>query len=191
MVGLADKLDSSLDPAREPFSILTPAELGIPDVRSLSFRTTQREFAIALKPYLLARLLDENDSALFIDPDIVVLADLTSLFEAVRSHALTLVPHRLRPPTGSDRIERELVLHQAGAFNAGVVGVSRGESASAFLRWWQKRVDALCIHAVDRGVHYDQRWLDLPLGFVEDLHVHRDAGVNVAHWNLDERPLRI
>jgi hypothetical protein len=191
VVALADEIDGSFEPATEPFSILTPAELQVPELRDLAFRTTQRAFPIALKPYLLARLLDQSDSALFLDPDVLVLGNLDSLFDRVQHQALTLVPHALEPSVGPDRLDRELVLHRAGVFNAGVVGVRRGHSTAGFLSWWQRRVHNLCVYAVDRGVHYDQRWLDLALGFVEDLHVHRDVGVDVAHWNLPERPIRI
>jgi hypothetical protein len=191
VVGLADEVDGYFEPSAEPFALLTPADLDVPDLRELAFRANQREFAIALKPYFLARLLDDADSALFLDPDMLVLDDLGELLEAVEGHTLTLVPHSLEPPTGPDRIERELVLHLAGSFNGGVVGVRRDDSARAFLHWWQERVHKLCTYAVDRGVHYDQRWLDLALGFVEDIHIHRDVGVDVAHWNLPERPVRV
>jgi hypothetical protein len=191
VVALADELDGQIEPAAEPFSILTLRDLRIPDLRDLAFRTSQRGFAIALKPYLIEHLAGDARSGLYLDADTVVLGELGSLFDDVQRHALTLVPHRLVPPRTSDRIDRDLVLNLAGVFNAGVVGISRGPSSTAFIRWWQTRVHRLCIYAVSRGVHYDQRWLDLALGFVEDLHVHRDPGVNVAHWNLPERPILI
>ncbi len=191
VVALADEFEGHFEPESEPFSLLTPADLGVPDLRDLAFRMKQREFAIALKPFFVERLLVDADSALFLDPDMLVLGDLGELFEAVEEHSLTLVPHSLEPPAGPDRIKRELVLHRAGVFNGGVVGARRDSSALDFLHWWQQRVHKLCTYAVDRGIHYDQRWLDLALGFVEDLHVHRDVGVDVAHWNLPERPVRV
>jgi hypothetical protein len=191
VVGLSDEPDGGFDRTAEPFLILTARELGIPNLRDLAFRADKRALAIVLKPYLIERMLEELDSALFLDADTLVMADLGSLFATVQGHALTLVPHRLVPPTTSDRIARDLVLNLAGIFNGGVVGASREPSAVRFIRWWQARVHHLCIYAVDRGLHYDQRWLDLALGFVKDLHVHRDPGVNVAHWNLPERSIRV
>lgn len=191
VVALADELDGSFEPEAEPFAILTPAELGIPNLRDLAFRATRVEFAVALKPYLLTKLLESADSALFLDADLLVLGRLDSLFEGVGRHAVTLVPHFLEPPITPDRVERELVLHRCGTFNAGVLGVAGGDPATAFLSWWRHRVHSHCVLAVERGVHYDQRWLDLVPGFVADVHVHRDLGVNVAHWNLPERPIEI
>jgi hypothetical protein len=190
VVALADELDGSFEPEAEPFAILTPAELGIPNLRDFAFRSTRLEFAVALKPYLLAKLLETANSALFLDADLLVLGRLDSLFDRVRRHAVTLVPHLLEPPATPERVERELLLHRCGAFNAGVVGVAESRTAEAFLSWWRSRVHNLCVLDVERGLHYDQRWLDLVPGFVTDLHVHRDPGVNVAHWNLPERPLR-
>jgi hypothetical protein len=191
IVALADEIDGTFDPTAEPFTILRSHDLGVPELRDLAFRRTQREFAITLKPYLLARMLEDDDAALFLDPDVLVLDRLDCLFDRVQQHALTLVPHALGPPASADRVERELVLYRAGVFNGGVVGVRRDTSTSRFLSWWQKRVHRLCFYGVDRGIHYDQRWLDLSVGFVKDVHVHRDVGLDVAHWNLSERPIRI
>jgi len=187
IVALSDDVGGEFDPDGEPFRLLLPADLSVPELRDLAFRTTRREFAIALKPYLLERLVAEHGSALFLDPDMVVLGDLSGLLERVGRHALTLVPHAVAPPSTPDRIERELVLSRAGIFNGGVVGATRSEETSRFLHWWQQRVHRYCFYAVERGIHYDQRWLDLALGFVQDVHIHRDEGVNVAHWNLPER----
>jgi hypothetical protein len=188
-VALADAGDESC--ADDRFAVLPPEDLDVPHLRSLAFRMQQREFAVALKPYFLQRLLDEADCALYLDPDVLVLADLKRLFAEVAAHTLTLVPHALSPPVTADPVERERAFHLAGVFNGGVIGVRRSATAAAFLTWWQRRVDEICTHAVDRGIHYDQRWLDLSLGLVDDVLIHRDIGVNVAHWNLPERPVRL
>jgi hypothetical protein len=190
VVALSDELDGHVDPSAEPFSIITPRELGVPDLRDLAFRARKRELAIAFKPYLIEHMAAGAGSALFLDADTLVLGDLEALLDRVQRHALTLVPHRLVPPA-TDGVARDLVLNLAGVFNGGVVGVRHEPSSNDFVRWWQARVHQFCVYAVERGIHYDQRWLDLALGFVEDLHIHRDPGVNVAHWNLPERPIHI
>ena len=40
-------------------------------------------------------------------------------------------------------------------------------------------------------MHYDQRWLDLVPALFDDVHIVRDAGCNVAYWNLPERGLTL
>jgi hypothetical protein len=179
------------DPRAEWFAGATPVtlgELGIPDLAGFRFRYTCREVAIATKPFLLAHALDRGFAgALFLDADLWILDSLEGLFRQVLAHPLTLSPHRLRPAaTAAD----ELRLLRAGTFNGGVVGVGAGGSRR-FLDWWCRRVHADCRMAPEAGLHDDQRWLDLAPGFVEGFAVVGDPGVNVAYWNLDERPLGI
>lgn len=163
-------------------------ELGIPDLPGFRFRYTCREVAIAAKPFLLAHALDRGFSpVLFLDADLWILADLEDLFRQVGAHSLTLTSHRLQP--GATAAE-ELRLLRSGTFNGGVVGASAGGSRR-FLDWWGSRVHADCRMAPEAGLHDDQRWLDLAPGFVDDLAIVNDPGVNVAYWNLDERPLAL
>ena len=117
----------------------------------------------------------------------MVIGDLSELFERTSRSAITIAPHLLAPRDGEDRAERELNILQSGVFNAGVIGVRRGETADRFLGWWQGRVYSDCRHSLDEGVHYDQRWLDLVPAFFEDVGVVRDPAYKTAHWNLPER----
>ena len=40
---------------------------------------------------------------------------------------------------------------------------------------------------VEDGLHYEQRWLDFAPSLVSDVHIIRDPGVNVGHWNMQVR----
>ena len=80
---------------------------------------------------------------------------------------------------------------QSGTFNAGFVGVSDVPVTRAALAWWQDRLLADCSAAVERGVYYDQRWLDLLPILFDDVSVMRDAGCNIAYWNLPERHVQV
>jgi hypothetical protein len=79
----------------------------------------------------------------------------------------------------------------SGTFNAGFVGVSSRPEASAILQWWQDRLLGACSYAVADGVYYDQRWLDLAPVLFEGVGILRDAGCNVAYWNLQERQVAV
>jgi hypothetical protein len=185
---LTDEIEGCFDADAEPFRVLPVAKVGIPGLHALRFRYDRKELAVAAKPFLLERLLDRGfGAALFFDPDILVLSDLTSLFADVRRHAVSLVPHLLAPLAGPAAIARELTILQSGTFNAGCVGVSETTGARAFLRWWQQRVLAHCRHEVPAGVYYDQRWLDLAPVFFDDVFSVRESTYNIAHWNLPER----
>jgi hypothetical protein len=109
----------------EPFEIVALDNLGIPNLRRVCFRCSRQELAVLVKPFLLRHLLDRGVSgAIFLDPDVLVVGDLTPLFVEVTRHAMVLTPHLLQPLEGERRIARELNILQSGTYNAGFVGVS-------------------------------------------------------------------
>jgi hypothetical protein len=176
--------------AGETLSWLALDELGLAELGSWRFRYSRRQLAVAMKAFLLAHLLDRGyATAIFLDADLWALAPLDPLLEAARRHALVLTPHRLRPASGAEGGAAELAILRAGAFNLGVVAVGDGPEARGFLAWWRARLARHCELEVARGLHHDQGWVDLAPGFVQDCHLLRDPGVNVGHWNLDERAL--
>jgi hypothetical protein len=185
---LADRPDVAFMAGAEPFETVLLEELGIPDLQRLVFSYSRQQVAIAAKPYLLNYLLRRGfDAAIFLDADILVLDSLGPLFDDVSAHAIALTPHLLAPLSDGARSARELNILQSGVYNGGFVGISQRESASQFVRWWADRLHTHCRHDVPEGMHYDQRWLDLVPALFDDVHVVRDAGCNVAYWNLPER----
>jgi hypothetical protein len=75
-----------------------------------------------------------------------------------------------------------------GGFNAGLIGVSPHPESQSFLQWWRDRLRLPGHAAIEWG--YDQAWLDLVPILFPSLGILRDAGYNVAYWNLSDRPLR-
>jgi hypothetical protein len=55
------------------------------------------------------------------------------------------------------------------------------------ISWWQEKVYHHCLMAPDRGMHVDQRWVDLVPGLFSEIFVLREPGYNVAYWNLHAR----
>ena len=189
---LADRGDATFAPASEPFETVLLDGLGIPDLQRLCFGYSRQQIAIAAKPYLLRHLLDLGfTTAIFLDADILVLDSLQPLFDDTGAHAIALTPHLLAPLSGVDRRARDLNILQSGVYNGGFIGISQHESARRFLYWWADRLHTHCRHDVTQGMHYDQRWLDLVPALFEDVHIVRDAGCNVAYWNLPERDVTL
>jgi hypothetical protein len=189
---LTDEVDGYFDPAAEPFQLLHPHELNIPELTRLRFQYYRKQFAAAMKPYLLSHLLERGfGSAIFLDPDTLILSDLTPLLTEARRHSVTLTPHLLAPLKGDGRAARELNLLQVGVYNGGFVSVSNTTGARQFLAWWRRRVSRHCRFDIPQGMHYDQRWLDLAAVFFDGVHILRDPGCNVAYWNLPERDVRL
>ena len=185
---LADKVDGYFDPTAEPFTLLTLDDLAIPGRARFCFNYSRQQVVVAAKAYQLSYLLDQNfSSAVFLDADILVLDNLAPLFDVVQQHAILLTPHLLAPLAGEERATRELNILLSGTYNGGFLGVSETRSTRLFLAWWQDRLYEHCWHALARGMHYDQHWLDLVPVYFEGVHILRDPTYNVAYWTLPER----
>jgi len=174
-----------------PFTEVVPIEaLGLPDLAQRVFRCSSMELAVSAKELILSLLLDRGfERALFLDADLLLLARLDDLLAQLENCDLLLTPHHLAPLAGPDRIAREVAVLRAGTINGGVYGVRRGEPARAFLGWWRERMRLRGERRPEAGLHHDQRWLDLGRCFVERVGIVRDPGINVAYWNLPERPI--
>jgi glycosyltransferase involved in cell wall biosynthesis len=174
------------DRSGEPFAVLSPYEIGIDhaEVHRMAFIYDVKEFATALKPWLLEHLLSEADHAVYFDPDIEVFAPLDDIAELARAHGVVLTPHVTQPLPRDQLLPSEEMLLRAGMYNLGFIAV--GEGSTPFLDWWQKRLARSCIVDVERGIFVDQRWID----FVPALFEHTilgDTACNVAYWNLSHR----
>jgi glycosyltransferase involved in cell wall biosynthesis len=145
------------------------------------------EFATAIKPKFLEYLLNDNtSSAIYLDPDIQVFSHLESIDEELTSTSVVLTPHCLFPIPRDGMETSEKTLRHAGIFNLGFVGVS--QSGKEFLSWWHERLQTEAVVDLANALFTDQRWVD----FVPSLFpctILRDAGLNVAYWNLHERSL--
>lgn len=145
------------------------------------------EFATALKPAFLRHLSrDGRTAAMYLDPDIVVSATLESAFQAAITSGIALTPHVLQPMPRDGLEPAESVLRHAGIFNLGFIAT--GPSASPFLQWWHDRLVTDAVVDLADALFTDQRWIDWVPSLFEP-HVLRDPGLNVAYWNLHERPL--
>jgi hypothetical protein len=189
---VADELGSGVGTRNESFRVLGLSDLCIDDLQSFLFGYERKPLLAALKPILLRHLLGAGySSALYLDADMWVLDDLGPTRERITCHAMTLTPHLGMAPTRVDRQLLERLLLFAGMYNAGFVGVTDRPETHRFLAWWEARLRRHCDDDVRHGIHYDQRWLDLAPGFVEDLHILRDPGINVAYWNLPDVDARL
>jgi hypothetical protein len=170
-------------------AIVSPSELGVPEGELARMRGIYgvAELSTALKPHLISALLEQGaETVVFLDADTDVRADLGDVVELARRHGIVLSPHLLTPPPWDGRSPGELEKGVSGIFNSGFLAVSDG--GRAFLGWWASRLRRDCLFCDPLGLHADQRWLDFVPSYFPH-HVLRDAGVNVAQWNLHERPL--
>jgi len=186
-VAIVDVPDPAIDYDREPFETVFASEFGIPNFPHVAFKYSILELNTAVKPSFLRHLHQTAgcSSLCYFDPDILVTADLAELYEKVAAHHLVLTPHIARPidDDGAARpSERDLL--NAGVFNLGFLGISFNEETLGFLGWWDRKVYSECLSRPDLGLFVDQKWMDLAPAFVPNTAVMREAGYNLAYWNL-------
>jgi hypothetical protein len=149
---------------------------------------TVREFATAIKPWLLEHLLYRTDGpVIYLDPDIEVHADISGIARLAGECGIVLTPHLLRPIPRDRKTTNETAILAAGIFNLGFIGVGFGAHDDGFLRFWQERLRRDGISDPERMRFVDQRWVDFIHCFPHT--VLDDPGCNVAYWNVWGRGL--
>lgn len=153
---------------------------------------TELEFAYALTPFAIQHLLEKSyEQVLFLKLETLVLGDLNPLFIELNLKSAIVTPHLLFPDISVTNINQEIDVLMAGVFNGGIVGFRNTTEALEYLKWWGQKTKSQCFRDILNGLHFEQRWLDFVTSFIINLGVVRHAGVNVAHWNLRERKLKI
>ena len=94
-----DDFDGYIDPAAEPFTILTPEQIGCLEFQEMALRYDVLELSTAVKPWLLRHLLAEGarQPITYLDPDIRIYASLERLHELACAHQVVLIPHNTEP----------------------------------------------------------------------------------------------
>jgi hypothetical protein len=150
------------------------------------------EFAYAITPFAIEHLLSNfYKKILFLKLETLVLGNLNLLFDELDFNSAIITPHLLFPEVSATNIGQELDVLMAGTYNGGIVGFRKTNEALAFLTWWGQKTVNQCFRDISNGLHFEQRWLDFILSLVSDVGIIRNQGINVAHWNLHERTIKI
>ncbi len=190
---LCDRVADRVDASAEGFELTLAEELpNLPAVAPLFFKYDVLELNTALKPFFLEHLLERHgiERLLFLDPDCWVTGPLTGAFDALDGCSIALTPHLLEPIRDRAR-PSELDILRAGVFNLGFLGLRAGASATTLLGWWKARLYERGEMSPERGVHVDQRWMDLAPQFFPGTRALDDPALNVGYWNLHERAGRL
>lgn len=182
--------DEAVEPGAEPdATIITAAEIGLPDLMDMAFRYTVMEFNTAIKAHCFLDLLTRRgfDAVIYLDPDIRLFAPLSEVYSALAAGAsAVLTPHILEPlPQGAYPGEADIL--KSGVFNLGFGAFAGTPESLAFVRWWAGKLLTECYSAPEQGLFVDQRFVDLAPAFIGRLSVLRHPGYNVAYWNTAGR----
>jgi lipopolysaccharide biosynthesis glycosyltransferase len=188
---VVDDFAGLINPANECFEIVTLAALNIPNLPEFCFKYNLKELCTAAKASLLEYLLRERsvERLIYLDPDVLVTGSLDELYEKLGAHDIVLTPHLDRDYPDDDLLPNEGHILRAGQFNLGFIGVNSSEHAKSFLKWWRSKLYEKCVVDVANGYFVDQKFIDFVPLFFERVWIEKDAGYNVAYWNLHSRQL--
>lgn len=182
------------DPAPFAGSTFEPVllgEIGLPELRAAAMRYDILELNTNVKPAFLQYLFQRYalEAVVYLDPDIAVYAPLSPVFDLLRAGAsAVLTPHITEPvEDGCSPSEQDHLYN--GTYNLGFVALRRGEETDRLLAWWSARCLMLGFSEGRTGLFVDQKWMNLAPGLFAGVAILRDAGCNVAYWNLQERRL--
>ncbi len=179
-------------PSAEPFTVVPVSALGIANLRAEAMKYDILELNTNVKPAFLQYLFaeyPEMEQLVYLDPDICVYAPLTPVTELLGGGAAAVLTPHLTSPIEDAKSPSEQELLYNGTYNLGFVAFRRCAEADAMLAWWSRRCLDLGFSEGRTGLFVDQKWMNLLPGLFANVAILRDAGCNMAYWNLHERTL--
>ncbi len=166
-------------------------EIGLSDVDAEAMKYDILELNTNVKPTFLKYLLTRHalDAVVYLDPDIFVYAPLDPVFDALQSGASAVLTPHMTTPVFDGRSPGEQDLLFNGTYNLGFIAIAASGEGRRLLNWWEARCLALGFSEGRTGLFVDQKWANLMPGLFEGVAICRDAGLNMAYWNLHERVL--
>ncbi len=173
--------------------VILASELGIPDYRRWIFKHDVVEACTGVKGPALVRLLQRDvDAVMYLDPDMAVFSPLVGAITGLEQGSVVLTPHQLTPETENWAVvDNEITSLRTGTYNFGFLGVRNDDEGRQFAEWWSNRLLDFCRDDPDLGLFTVQKWGDLVPVFFPQTHICRDPGMNVASWNLLQRPMTL
>lgn len=191
---VADCTSQGLPAVKEAFvsdvDLLCPDDLGFEFIERMREYYSVLEFCSALKVLGSAYVLRSEDSCLFLDPDMVILDTLSDTV-LNQEGEVVISCHTFSPYPEDGAYPNNLEIFAAGMINGGVLLTRNGPEGNYALDWLVEKTRCHWFVSPNQGMYADQQWLSgLPFLFKEKTIIINDKGVNVAYWNLHERPLR-
>ncbi|HZE05774.1 MAG TPA: hypothetical protein VE127_11145, partial [Solirubrobacteraceae bacterium] len=187
---IVDDFSRYIDPADEPFTALSPADIGCEPFTHMALRYSVLELSTAVKPWLMRHLMRETGGPVtYLDPDIRIYGSLERLAQLGAEHGVVLIPHNNQPLPLDGRAPSQVDIMIAGVYNLGAITLAPRPEVDRLIDWWADRLRRDCRVDPVWGYFVDQRWFDLAPGFLTDVAIVRDPEYNVAYWNLHGREL--
>ncbi|HAU87109.1 MAG TPA: hypothetical protein DCW90_16960 [Lachnospiraceae bacterium] len=188
---IADNVDDEIKLEDMEFNknitLVTLKELHIENVNKMAFYYNLVEFNTAVKPFFMKYLLDtfHLNKLIYLDPDTMVFHDFDHTFECLETDSIVITPHVITSKKELYTDHEEFLMF--GTYNLGFLGIKSGEITMAFLDWWAEKLEESCFYDPDRGLAWDQKWVNMVPAIFPKVKILKDPGYNVSYWNLQER----
>jgi hypothetical protein len=162
--------------------------------KAFLFQHNVVELCTLLKPIYAGKLasLYASQHVIYLDPDTMLFSPLDLVKNAHQNFDVLLTPHLVSPPTSAiDIIESEYSALQHGLYNLGFFSFFTGDNAASFFNWWANRLTQICSTVKENGLFTDQKIIDIAPIYFDFIGILKDKSLNVATWNLFERPLSV
>lgn len=136
----------------------------------------------SLKPLLMMKCLESYEKVIFVDADIYFFASYQFLFESLDHHSVILTPHWRTLSPEKNPVEFYATFRH-GIYNAGFIGAN--VNAGKALEYWAENCLAACVNDSEKGLYYDQIYLNLIPVYFENVQILKHQGCNVASWNIE------
>ena len=191
---IADDLPKNFDIKKEPFDYIWYAEdfIETKNNKHWFYYHTVVELCTAIKAAATLHIMNKTNAKkiCYLDPDIGVFGELSSLFEMLDKNSVLLTPHQTKPSlTLSSIKDDEICSLKHGIFNFGFFAVANDTNGRLFLDWWNHRLTHFCYDDIPNGLFTDQKWGDLIPALFPFAKIIYDDVYNVATWNLEHRSI--
>jgi hypothetical protein len=181
--------DDDNDQQRHP--IIQAKHLGIDKLEEMAFKYNVTEFCTSLKPFAFDYLFNQGyEQVIYFDPDIYVFSQLNSIFDKLSQASLVVTPHICTMQDQYTGLVPEGMLMHVGIFNFGFCAIRSSVNGKRIVAWWKVRLSDQCYADKIDGLHTDQKWMDFMPSLIDDLHIERGLGYNLAIWNWHERKIK-
>ena len=186
-VAICDGPLADPDPRDAAYTEISIRDLGLPQFDRFTFQYTILELNTAIKPWVIAALFARGyERVVYFDPDIKLYGSIEPVLARLAGADIVLTPH-LTGWLDDGGHPSELAILQSGSYNLGFIALRQSDVTRRFVAWWQRKLERDCVVDIPRGLFTDQKWIDLVPGMYAGVAIERDAGWNVAYWNLNHR----
>jgi hypothetical protein len=186
---IADRWEPAILPDIPDAEFIAADQCGLAGYADMAGRYSAFEFTTALKAPCILHTLDQTGAGgvIYLDSDILVMGSFEPVFDRLADGTDCILTPHITAPYKATRIADEDSYLLVGLFNLGFAAFSDREPARSFLSWWAEKKRVECTINLPRGLLVDQTYCNFAPLFIEKFHILREAGYNIAYWNLDQR----